>query len=210
MEDQPFSVPDYKTIIGRQDATRSLLNVTTGRFLDYDWQSLAAINEQTHPAYRWYARQRIHSKFSFTAISCAIGVLDIAAMILQLPVKSAFVTVELPVNLPGIANDCVMGWPIYAGSRKPVPLTFNRPDRDKLKDVAARYGIVAGDREISEDRFVMATPFGGGIEVQWRAEEAYDFHSLFMSNLMSVTRIRDGARVRSRQDRHAGFAVLLR
>jgi hypothetical protein len=191
--DLPFSLSDYKSIIGRQDATRKLLNVRTGRLLDYDWESLSAINESLLPAYRWYARQRIHSKFGSTAISCAIGVLDIAATILQLPVRSEFVTVELPVNLPGIANDCVIGWPINARSRKPLALLFNEPDFNKLKEVASRYGITKGDLEPSADRFMLSTPSGAGIELCWRAEEAYPYHSLYLSNLMTATRLRGGS-----------------
>ena len=193
-QDLPFSLTEYKSIIGRQDAARTLFSARTGRFLDYDWESLSAVNESVHPAYRWYARQRIHSKFSGTAISGAIGVLDIVATILQLPVRSEFVTVELPVNIPGVIDDCVMGWPIYSRSRKPLALWFDEADLSKLREVAGRYRIAAREVARPEDRFLLATPFGAGIELCWRAEDAYAFHSLYLSNLMSVARVRQGAR----------------
>lgn len=190
-KDQPFSHDDYKKIVEQQDSCHVLFNQRTRSIFDYDWERLSEINDAFPSMYRWYARQRIHTKYHATTISCATSVLNIACMLLGVPTRSETVTVELPLNLPGLEADCVLGWPLRSASRTPIELYFNEQGLNRLQAVAGRYAIKSQVELIgAQDQFRFVTPFDTAISVFWDAGFAYEFHSKFMKHLVSVERLR--------------------
>lgn len=186
-----FSHDDYKTILSQQDSLRKKLTWRPSDFLDYEWKELCERNASFPPEYRWYARQRIHSKHHSTTISCALSTLNIASLLIGIELERDIATVELPINLPGICDDCVIGWPINTSSRAPVELTFDNGALSKLKSIASDYRIPRGDHaQYDEGTFLLRTPFGVALALRWEAEKVYKFYSSHLKHLLSISRAR--------------------
>lgn len=189
-----FSHADYKAIVAHQDRTHRL-NPFARSFaavLDYDWRKLAERNAAFPAEYRWYARQRIHSKHHDTAISCAASTLAVVGLLTGRPSPAETITVELPLNIPGIADDCLLGWPINAHSLTPLELTFDDGGIRKLERVASKYAIQPSQPP-AEKRFRLSTPFDASLTLEWEAEAAYDFYASHLKHLFTLSRTRSQA-----------------
>lgn len=179
-----FSHQDYKDILQRQDTKRFSRANLPYSVLDFDWPELEKANASLPPEYRWYARQRIHSKFHRTAMSCSLAVLNTVCFLTRRqPLYNNF-SLEMPVYLPGQDCDTVLGWPIDGASMRPLEVTFDAGDYEKLVGLAQRYRLRTNTE--AGPNFYLHTPFGDRVSITGRPSSVHEFFRTRLAHLFSI------------------------
>lgn len=180
-----FSHKDYKDILSKQD--KKVISVRNLPFsiFDFDWDELEKTNAIFPPEYRWYARQRVHSKFHNTTISCSLAILNtICFFTKRLPLYNNF-SLEMPLYFSGTDSDVVIGWPIDGVSMQPLELAFDEPEEKKLRNIASKY-IVKHSNKI-ESTFFLISPFGDCILLRGHPSFVHDFFYSRLAHLFSLS-----------------------
>lgn len=182
-----FSHDDYRNILAKQDRKVLSRNNLPHSFLDFDWTSLEKVNASFPPEYRWYARQRIHSKFHSTAISCSLAILNtICFFTKRQPLYNNF-SLEMPLYLPGADRDVVLGWPIDGASMQPLELAFDDPGGRKLTEVSQKYTVK--QRTDTNPTFYFSSPFGDRISINAHPSLVHDFFQFRLAHLFALSSI---------------------
>ena len=180
-----FSHEEYKEILRKQDKRKlTLASLLRGK-LDFDWENLEAVNRAFPSEFRWYARQRIHSKFHGTAISGALAILNTLSFFLDNQANNRIVSLEMPLFIPEINKDIVMGWPIDDDSREPIELTFDAANQSKVSALFAKYEVRGQDAETA---LYFKSPFGECISISGDRKLIHDFYRRRMAYLYSIYR----------------------
>jgi hypothetical protein len=188
-----FGRDDYRRIVNSQDhvLARRLFSWPPWQ---YDFRKLAATNEGFPSEYRWYARQRIHSKFHQAAFSGATAALDAVMVLVGKPIGGRSVTLESRLFFQEFDGDSVVGWPFAADSREPMLLMFSGAAFAKLGTVCRSYGIdVAGGEGCpgeAPDVLYLSTPFGDSIAIHGNPGRIHRFFDGNMKHLMAIGRSR--------------------
>lgn len=183
-----FTHADYKKILAKQDKKIISKKNLPHSLLDFKWSTLEKVNSGFPPEYRWYARQRIHSKFHDTSISCSLATLNtICFFQKKVPLYNNF-SLEMPLYLTSLNYDTVIGWPIDGESMLPLELTFDYPEMEKLETIASKYKLNQSNGKLSTLFF--KSPFGDYISIT--AINQNLIHSFFqkrLAHLFSISRI---------------------
>jgi len=191
--DYLFGRDDYRRIVNSQDhvLVRRLFSWPPGQ---YDFRKLAAINERFPDEYRWYARQRIHSKFHQSAFSGAAAALDAILVLFGKPIGERSVTLESRLFFQEFDADSVVGWPFAAKSREPMSLMFSSAAFGKLQAVCRSYAINIADGEScpreAPDVLYLSTPFGDSVAIHGNPGRIHRFFDGNMKYLMAISRSR--------------------
>ena len=180
-----FGRDAYKRITSEQDKHRAnWIRRAIQRKEIFDYSKLSGVNSAFPPEYRWYARQRIHSKVHDTTISCALAAVSVIQMIFNMQNEDRIVTLETRVFLERNGFDIVAGWPFDSQKREPVPLSFSRASLNQLKDISEKYKITNSD----ETEFILTTPFGQKIKLSGKPEQVHRFYSSHLKYVYSLSR----------------------
>lgn len=181
----PFSHEDYKDILRKQDKKVVSLKNMPFSVLDYNWDELERTNAAFPPEYRWYARQRIHSKFHDTTISCALAILNtICFFTKKEPVYNNF-SLEMPLYLDGSKRDTVLGWPIDGATMQPLELTFDDPEYQKLLKTSKKYEVNQPDDK--NPIFYLTSPFGDTVALTGNPAVVHNFYRERLFPLFSIS-----------------------
>lgn len=180
-----FTHEDYKGILAKQD--KKILSLKNLPFspLDYKWEELEHINAGFAPEYRWYARQRIHSKFHDTTVSCALAILNsICFFTKKTPIYNNF-SLEMPIYLDGNKHDTVLGWPIDGATMQPLELTFDDPEMQKLSKISKKYEVNQMDNE--NPVFYLTSPFGDRVALKGDPATIHEFYRERLFPLFAIS-----------------------
>lgn len=169
-----FSHNDYKTILKSQDKKTFSLKNLPYSILDYTWEKLTKTNAGLPPEYRWYARQRIHSKFHSTTISCSLAILNtICYLVKEKPLFKTF-SLETLLYLEENDTSTVLGWPIDGITMELLALTFGEPEIQKLYEVSEKYEV---NRQNKKNLILYLTsPFGETISLTGNTSIIHNFY----------------------------------
>jgi hypothetical protein len=165
-EEYSFSRSQYAALLNRQDRFRLMLHTRgiagrlAGGVADRAWNDIAALHDGTPPARRWYARQRLASRYLENGIAAARATLYAARFFRGTPLDRADVTLEAPLVMPGYDGAILLGWPFDAVTRLPRPLAFTADGAGELRRRAGPYGLPELDHE---EAISLST--GGGIGI---------------------------------------------
>lgn len=136
----------YRDLTNTQDRRRpaldpdGLLGRTLAGAHQAAWRELSAYHDSLDPARRWYARQRIASRYLENGVACGRSILLACDMLSGRPVERPDVTLETPLDLPGIGR-AMLGWPLDSLTGRPRRLAFGRAGMETLAAVAGRYRL---------------------------------------------------------------------
>ncbi len=103
------------------------------------WRDLFRLNESLDAARRWYARQRIASRYLENGIACGRAILMTADFLSGKPIERPDLTLETGFDLGD--GPAVLGWPLDAASGEPRALRFG-PSFDETRGLLReRYGL---------------------------------------------------------------------
>jgi hypothetical protein len=145
--DYAFSRAQYTALLNRQDRFRLMLNTRglMGRFAggiaNRAWADIAEVHGATPPARRWYARQRLASRYLENGIAAARATLEAARFFRGAPLEREDVTLEAPLNIAGFDGPVLMGWPFSQKTRLPRRLSFSAGAVEELRQRAKPYHL---------------------------------------------------------------------
>lgn len=140
-----FDRPAYRDLTNRQDRQRPLLDPdgvmarVSPALHDNAWRELGDLHDGLDLARRWYARQRLASRYLENGIACGRAMLSLVDILTGEPCERADVTVEAPMRI-GSGAPFVMGWPLDAVTALPRALAFGPASLDVIDALAATYG----------------------------------------------------------------------
>lgn len=182
-----FTHEDYKNILSKQDKKKLSFKNFPNSLLDFKWDKLEKLNFGFPPEYRWYARQRIHSKFHNTTISCSLAILNsVCLFIKHTPIYTNF-SFEMPLFFKSMDLDAVIGWPIDTNTMQPIGLAFEDHAVDKLKQLVERNKI--GDSTHSNSKYYLTTPFGDSVLLEGKASFVHHFFQTRLAHLFSLSAV---------------------
>ncbi len=141
-----FPRPAYRDLTNRQDRQRPLLDPDgllarlSPRLHEAAWRDLGAWHDGLDLARRWYARQRLASRYLENGIACGRAILMLAAFLTGRRIDRPDLTVEAPMRLPG-GSAAVLGWPLDAVTGEPRALRFDAASLGVIKALGAAYAI---------------------------------------------------------------------
>jgi hypothetical protein len=89
--------------------------------------------------HRWYAVQRVHSKWNDATNSCAEAIINVVDLLSGK--ATAPVILETTIRFPDSADVFLLGWPINPNTRNPVALFFTKGQLQQLEEVKQKYKI---------------------------------------------------------------------
>ncbi len=104
------------------------------------WRDLGRLHDGLDAAKRWYARQRLASRYLENGVACGRAILLLADLLTGRAIARADVTAETALSLEGGAP-FVMGWPLDAATATPRPLRFEEGARPVIEGCRARYAV---------------------------------------------------------------------
>ncbi len=151
-----FSRADYRALTNRQDRQRPLLEPDGAlaklwpALHESAWRDLGHMHDGLDVAKRWYARQRLASRYLENGVACGRAILAAADFVTGRPLSLPDVTLEVPLSLKPDGPMLVAGWPLEAVSGEPRALAFVDDAVAFWRDLAGRYGVdgdTGGDAE---------------------------------------------------------------
>jgi hypothetical protein len=141
-----FNRAAYRDLTNQQDRQRPLLDPDgmlarwTPGLHEAAWQRLGALHGGLDVAKRWYARQRLASRYLENGIACGRAMLVLADFLTGMPSLRPDLTVEAPMRLADGAT-FVVGWPWDSVTGLPRALAFDTASRDMLSGLGSRYAV---------------------------------------------------------------------
>jgi hypothetical protein len=141
-----FSRLAYRDLANRQDRQRPLLDPDgmLARLIpglhETAWQRLGAMHGGLDHARRWYARQRLASRYLENGIACGRATLALVDFLGGALSIRPDITVEAPMRLAD-GRSCVMGWPWDGMTGQPRALAFDQASCQVLDALATRYAL---------------------------------------------------------------------
>lgn len=146
-----FSRGAYRDLANRQDRQRPLLDPDgllarlAPSLHETAWRDLGRLHDDLDVARRWYARQRLASRYLENGIACGRAILALADVLTGSPLDGSApargdITVEAPMRLDG-SEPFVMGWPLDAVTLQPRALAFDKASVEVIANLASRYGV---------------------------------------------------------------------
>ena len=139
-----FSRSAYRDLTNRQDRQRPLLDPdgvlarVSPALHEGAWRDLGALHDTLDVAQRWYARQRLASRYLENGIACGRAILSIVDFLTGEPMKRADLTVETAMRI-GSNPPCVMGWPLDVVTGQPRGLGFDDVSLGVIDELASTY-----------------------------------------------------------------------
>jgi hypothetical protein len=143
-----FDRPAYRDLTNRQDRQRPLLDPdgvmarVSPALHDNAWREIGALHDGLDAARRWYARQRLASRYLENGIACGRAILALADLLTGVPAERSDVTVEAPMRLEG-GPAFVIGWPLDTITALPRALGFDAASLAVIDALAVTYGVSA-------------------------------------------------------------------
>ncbi len=140
-----FSRGAYRDLTNRQDRQRPLLDPdgvlarVSSALHENAWRDLGALHDGLDMAQRWYARQRLASRYLENGIACGRAIMTVVDFLTGEPVKRADLTVETAMQT-GTNLPFVMGWPLDSVSGQPRGLRFDTVSLGVIDELARTYG----------------------------------------------------------------------
>ncbi|MCO4053605.1 MAG: hypothetical protein HEQ16_06025 [Bosea sp.] len=147
-----FTRAAYRDLANRQDRLRPLLDpdglvqkLSPGLH-ERAWRDLGALHDGLDLGRRWYARQRLASRYLENGVACGRAILGLVDLLTGEPVARPDITVEAPLRFcPGDGapqrRAVVMGWPWDAVTGEPRALGFGAGALPVIRELASRYGL---------------------------------------------------------------------
>lgn len=141
-----FSRAAYRDLANRQDRQRPLLDpdgmlarLTPGLH-EAAWQRLGALHSDLDVARRWYARQRLASRYLENGIACGRAILALVDFVTGEPSLRPDLTVEAPMRFAD-GHSAVVGWPWDSLTGQPRALFFDAASSGVLAGLGSRYAV---------------------------------------------------------------------
>jgi hypothetical protein len=141
-----FSRQAYRDLANRQDRQRPLLDPDgwlarrVPAWHEAAWRDLGAVHDGLDAAKRWYARQRLASRYLENGIACGRAILALADLLTGRPSARADVTAEAPLLLED-GRLFVAGWPLESVTGEPRALAFDAVSSEVIAGLSARYRV---------------------------------------------------------------------
>jgi hypothetical protein len=168
-----FARADYRALTNRQDRQRPLLEPdglmarALPRLHEAAWRDLGAVHDGLDVAKRWYARQRLASRYLENGVACGRAILAGVDFVTGAVLASPDVTFETPLRLQPGGPALVAGWPLDAVSGEPRGLAFGPEAAAVWADLAKRYGLPDADK--GEPALTLAGPLQPTVTVSGSA-----------------------------------------
>lgn len=189
-----FTREAYRDLANRQDRQRPALEPDglVSRLLpqlhETAWRDLGRLHQALDPARRWYARQRIASRYLENGVACGRAILMLCDLMTGVPLRRADVTVEAALD-PGFGEGpCVLGWPLDALAGQPRALRLPAQSAVTLRVAASRYRLDAPSAPAGPPAFHLAA--GGVLDIACEGDEIGDI----LPDIVPLATIRDGWR----------------
>jgi hypothetical protein len=161
----PLSRVAYRDLTNRQDRLRPLLEpegpvarLAPGLH-ERAWRDLGDWHDGLGAAERWYARQRLASRYLENGIACGQAILAAADLMTGRAMERADLTLELPMRTAGHRLS-VVGWPIDTVTGEPRALDVDEGSRAVLEALSVRYGVASAASPLQADTCQVLRGFG--------------------------------------------------
>ncbi len=140
-----FSRVAYRELTNRQDRQRPLLDPdgvlarVSPALHENAWRDLGALHDTLDVAQRWYARQRLASRYLDNGIACGRAILNIVDFLTGEAMRRADLTVETAMRI-GSNPPFVMGWPLDSVTGQPRGLRFDEVSLGVIDELSRAYG----------------------------------------------------------------------
>ena len=140
-----FSRSAYRELTNRQDRQRPLLDPdgvlarVSAALHENAWRDLGALHDGLDVAQRWYARQRLASRYLDNGIACGRAIIAVVDYLTGRPIKRADLTVETAMKA-GSNPPFVLGWPLDSVTGQPRGLCFDAVSVNVIDELARTYG----------------------------------------------------------------------
>lgn len=141
-----FSRAAYRDLTNQQDRQRPLLDPDsalarwTPGLHESAWRRLGALHSDLDAAKRWYARQRLASRYLENGIACGRAILALADFVTGGIVDRPDLTVEAPMRFAD-GRSFVIGWPWDSLTGRPRALRFDARSQEVISGLAGRYAF---------------------------------------------------------------------
>lgn len=148
-DDLAFTREAYRELTNRQDRQRPLLDPdgllrrASPALHETAWRDLGDVHDRLDVARRWYARQRIASRYLENGVACGRAILALCDLLCGRPLARPDITVETALRLGPQEPAVVMGWPLDSATALPRALALGPASIAPLESLAGRYAVAA-------------------------------------------------------------------
>lgn len=145
-DDLSFPRGAYRDLTNRQDRQRPLLDPDgalarwTPRLHENAWRDLGGLHDRLDLAQRWYARQRLASRYLENGVACGRAILSVVDFLTGTPQTRPDLTIEAPIALSD-GQAFVAGWPWDAVTGQPRALRFGPGAAEVMAALAGTYAV---------------------------------------------------------------------
>lgn len=150
-----FSRGAYRELTNRQDRQRPLLDPdgvlarVSPALHEGAWRDLGNVHDALDVAQRWYARQRLASRYLENGIACGRAILAVVDFLTGEPMRRPDLTIETAMRIAG-RPPFVMGWPLDGVTGQPRGLKFSEPSLGVIEGLAKTYEVEAEETSHAE------------------------------------------------------------